>query len=86
MKQFCKNTFSTLLYVFVDFQKAIDSKSHTATCVVLQPYGVGTWLIDLLNNTNENAQAAVRINNELGNGLMSEKGPGKEIQIHLTCS
>jgi len=27
---------------------------------------VGTWLIDPLKNTNENAQTTVRVNNELG--------------------
>jgi len=32
----------------------------------LGQYGMGTWLIVLLKNTSENAQAAVRINNELG--------------------
>jgi len=40
--------------------------------------GVGTQLIDLLKNTNENAQAAVRVNSELGHGSMSVKGPDRD--------
>ena len=71
---------------FVDFEKAFDSISHKATWAILQSYRVGTRLIDLLKNTNEIAQAAVRVNNELGNGLMSEKGPDKETRFRLTCS
>jgi len=51
---------------FVYFQKAFDSISHKATWAILQSYGVGTQLTDLLKNTNEDAHAAVRVNNELG--------------------
>ena len=57
---------------FMDFQKALDSIRNKATWAVLQSYRVGTRLIDLLKNTNENATV-----NE-GNGLMWEKGPDKE--------
>jgi len=56
----------TICNCFVDFQKAFDSISHEATWAILQSYGEGTWLIDLLKNTNENVQVAVRVNSELG--------------------
>ena len=58
----------TIYNCFVDFQKAFDSISYKAIWAILQSYRVGTRLIDLLKNINENAQAAVRVNNELGNG------------------
>jgi len=58
----------------MDFQKAFDSISHKATWAILQSYGVGTWLIDLLKSTNENAQASVTVNNELGEWLNVRKG------------
>jgi len=64
----------TIYNCFVDFQKAFDSISHKATWAILQSYGVGTRLIDLLKNTNENAQAAVRVNNELVEWFNVRKG------------
>ena len=42
---------------------------------------MGTRLIDLLKNTNENAQPAFRVNNEQGEGFRSEKGPDKKTQF-----
>jgi len=56
----------TIYNCFVDFQKAFDSISYKAIWAILQSYRVGTRLIDLLKNINENAQVAVRVNNELG--------------------
>jgi len=51
-----KRKGQTIYKCFVDFQKAFNSISHKATWAILQSYGVGTRLIDLLKNTNENAR------------------------------
>jgi len=50
----------------VDYLKAFDFISHKATWAILSLTDWGTQLIELLQNTNESAQAAVRINSELG--------------------
>jgi len=63
-----------IYHCFMDFQKAFDSMSHKAIWAILQSYRVGTRLIDLLKNINENAQAAVRVNNELGEWVNVRKG------------
>jgi len=50
----------TIYSCFVDFQTAFNSISHKATL-----WRVWTLPIDLLKNTNENAHASIRINNQL---------------------
>jgi len=54
-----KRNDRTIYNCIMDFQKAFDSISHKAIWAILQSYGVGTWLIDLFKNANENAQAAM---------------------------
>jgi len=76
-----KRKGQTIYSCFMNFQKAFDSISHKATWAILQSYRVGTRLIDLLKNTNENAQAAVRVSNELGEWFNVRKGIRR-----LTCS
>jgi len=78
-----KSKGRTIYNYFVDFQKAFD---YGATLAILQSYGVGTRLIDLLKNTNENAQAAVRVNNELGEWFNDRKGPDKKTRFCFMCS
>jgi len=64
----------TIYNCFVDLQKAIDSISHKATWAILQSYGVGIQLTDLLKNINENAQAAVRVSHKQGEWFNVRKG------------
>ena len=59
---------------FVDFQKAFDSIDQEVTWAALSSYGVSERLITILKDINENAMAAVRIQNELGEWFRTDKG------------
>ena len=51
---------------FIYFEKAFDNINQEVAWKVLKSYGVNHTLIDILKDINENAKAAVRIQNELG--------------------
>ena len=53
---------------------------------VLKSYGVNHTLIDILKDMNENAEAAVRIQNELGIGSEQVKAQDKVIHYLHSCS
>ena len=59
---------------FIDFQKAFDNINQEVAWEVLKSYGVNHTLIDILKDINESVEAAVRIQNELGNWFRTNKG------------
>ena len=59
---------------FIDFQKLFDSINQKAAWEVLKSCGVNHRLITILKDVNENAEAAVRIQKELGNWFRTSKG------------
>jgi hypothetical protein len=59
---------------FVDFQKAFDSIDQEVAWAVLRSYGVNNRLVELLNDTNKYAEAAVKINNDIGDWFNTNKG------------
>ena len=59
---------------FIDFEKAFDNINQEVAWEVLKSYGVNHTLIDILKDINENAEVAVRIQNELGNWFRTSKG------------
>ena len=59
---------------FIDFQKAFYNINPEVVWQVLKSYGVNHTLTEILRNINENAEAAVRTQNELGNWFRTSKG------------
>ena len=59
---------------FINFQKAFDNVNQEVAWEVLKSYGINHTLIDILKDINENAEATVRIQNELGNWFRRSKG------------
>ena len=64
----------TIYNCFVDFQKAFDSIDQKVAWAVLQSYGVNVKLVRLLKDINKNAEAAVRLGNNLGDWFPTGKG------------
>jgi len=50
---------------FTDFQKAFDFIKHDVIWATFRSYGVGTRLIEILQNISERAKSAVRVGGEL---------------------
>ena len=75
---------------FIDFQKTIDNIDQREACAVLQSYGVDKQLITLLKDINGNAQAAVRIRDEIGERFATNRGtrqndPISPVSTNIQC-
>jgi len=58
----------------VDFKKAFDSVDQEITWVTLGSYGVDHKLTDLLRDINGTSQAAVRVDGEIGQWFITNRG------------
>ena len=77
-----------LYHCFIDFQKAFDTIRHDVIWATLKSYGVRRKLIALMKSIAENAQAAVRVDKELGEWFRMTVGTrqGDPIVLYLSIS
>ena len=59
---------------FIDFQKAFDSIKHEVTWAILESYGVGKRLIEILKNIAERSKSAVRVGWDVGGWFLTTIG------------
>jgi len=55
-----------IINCFIDFQKALDLIKHDIIWATFRSIGVGTRLVEILQNISERAKSAVRVGGELG--------------------